>query len=226
MPCNIIERLNRFVVEVKDYEGLSARACINNTGRLLGYLEKGKRGFCIKNHQMKKTAYRLFSIEADANFSTIIDTNIQMRAFEKALEIGVIPWLENCKCIKRNIRLGKSVIDYLIKCNKREIYLEVKSAIMKKGIFAMYPDAPSNRGRRHIVELKDALDNGKDAMIVFISSLPNVEAFTPNKEIDQKLYELLKTAYKKGLKINSLNIYYNQKDGKIYLENPNLEIIL
>ena len=142
---------------------------------------------------MKKTAYRLFSIQADANFSTIIDTNIQMRAFEKALEIGVIPWLENCKCIKRNIRLGKSVIDYLVKCNKREIYLEVKSAIMKKGIFAMYPDAPSNRGRRHIVALKDALDNGKDAMIVFISSLQNVEAFTPNKEIDQKLYELLKT---------------------------------
>ena len=173
-----------------------------------------------------KTDYRLFSIKINEEFSTIIDTNMQMRAFEKTLELGVVPWLKNCRCVKRNVRLGKSVIDYLIKCDKKEIYLEVKSAVKRKNIFAMYPDAPSERGRKHIIELKNAIKRGKNAMVVFISSLPNVKAFKPSEEIDPMLNEILKMAYKNGLKINSLNIYYNQKDGKIYLENPYLEIIL
>jgi len=43
LPCNIVKRLNRFVVEIKDHDGKTARACINNTGRLEGYLEKGKQ---------------------------------------------------------------------------------------------------------------------------------------------------------------------------------------
>jgi len=226
LPCNIVKRLNRFVVEIKDHNGKTARACINNTGRLEGYLEKGKTGFCIRNKPGMKTDYRLFSIKINEEFSTIIDTNMQMRAFEKTLELGVVPWLKNCRCVKRNVRLGKSVIDYLIKCDEKEIYLEVKSAVKRKNIFAMYPDAPSERGRKHIIELKNAIKKEKNAMVVFISSLPNVKAFKPSEEIDPMLNEILKTAYKNGLKINSLNIYYNQKDGKIYLENPDLEIIL
>lgn len=64
-----------------------------------------------------------------------------MKAFEEAVKKKVIPWLVNCKIIKRNTRLGSSLIDYLFKCTKELLYLEVKSAVLRGDeIYAMYPD--------------------------------------------------------------------------------------
>lgn len=104
IECRIAERINRFVLKIRvrrDYY----RAWINNTGRLHQFLVKGRKGFCVLNEKGGRTYYRLFSIK-EGNFGAIIDTQLQMRVFEKSLEMKLVPWLKECRILKRNAKLG------------------------------------------------------------------------------------------------------------------------
>jgi len=224
MEFIISKRLNRFVVEVL-LDGKPFRAYINNTGRLLEYLIKGRRGFCTKTEKTEKTSCRLFSVREN-NLGAIIDTQLQMKAFEKALEMKLISWIGECKILKSNAKMGSSLIDYLLKCDGKKVYLEVKSAVLRDGKYAMYPDCPSSRGRRHIEELTDHVKNGGRGILLFIAALPGVEAFRPNRSADPEMYELLQEAYKAGVDVKSIGLYYNPEDSFLYLFNPDLEIDL
>lgn len=224
VECDIVERINRFVLKIR-LKGNYYKAHLNNTGRLYEYLVKGRKGFCVRNEKRGKTDYRLFSIK-EGNLGAIIDTQLQMKAFEKSLEMKLIPWLKGCRILKRNAKLGKSLIDYLLKCKGRQVYLEVKSAVLRREHHAMYPDCPSARGRKHIKELINRVKEGGKAIILFIAALPEIEAFKPNKSADPELYELLVEAYKEGVKIKSIGMFYHPQGSLVYLFNPNLRINL
>jgi len=224
VECVILERVNRFVVKVL-LDGKPKRAYINNTGRLLEYLVKGIKGFCIKTKKTGKTDCRLFSIRED-RFAAIIDTHLQMKVFEKAVEMKLIPWIKECKILKRNAKIGRSLIDYLLECDGKKVYLEVKSAVLREGEYAMYPDCPSLRGRKHIKELTEHVRKEGRGTILFVAALPGVEAFKPNITADPELHRLLKEAYEAGVKVKSIGIYYNPKDSFVYLSNPDLRVNL
>lgn len=224
IECSIVKRVNRFVVEIC-LKGKHYRAHINNTGRLHEFLVEGRKGFCVRNARPGKTDYRLFSIE-EGDLGAIIDTQLQMRTFERALEMVLIPWLKGCSVMRRNARLGGSLIDYLLECNGGEVYLEVKSAALREGECAMYPDCPSSRGRKHIGELADHVKEGGRGIILFIGALPGVRAFRPNRDADPELYDLLAEARKVGVEIRSIGILYNPRDSFVYLFNPDLEVRL
>jgi sugar fermentation stimulation protein A len=216
----IIERLNRFVVKVKIKNKL-VLAHLNNTGRLEDFLKKGKVGLFlpIKN----KLKFRLSMIKESKNIYSIIDTQLQMKCFEIALEKGYISWLKGAKILKRNFRINDSLIDYLIERKNKKYLLEIKSAVMKYKNFAMYPDCPSIRGQKHIKEL---LDNYQNSIILFIAGMKNISAFSPNKNADPKIYKLLKIAKNKGVKIKAIQIYFDEKRKSVILKNDNLPVIL
>ena len=201
------------------------RAYIANTGRLLGYLVKGKKGFCVRTYRKGKTDCRLFAIKENG-LGGIIDTQLQMRAFERALEMRLIPWLKQCEILRRNAKLGRSLIDYLLEGNGKRVYLEVKSAVLRDGRYAMYPDCPSSRGRKHIEELRDHVREGGRGIILLIAGLPEVRAFKPNKSADPEMHKLLEEAHKLGVDLKSIGMYYNPEDSFVYLFNPDLEIDL
>jgi len=224
LECIIIERINKFVVKVL-IEGKMYRAYINNTGRLLDYLFRGKRGFCIRTEWTEKTDYRMFSMREDG-LGAIVDTQLQMRAFEKAAQMKCIPWLGECKVVKRNAKLEESLIDYLLECGGDRVYLEAKSAVLRDGRYAMYPDCPSSRGRKHLEELRDHVKRGGRAIILFIAALPEVEAFRPNDYGDPDIPQLLREAYQTGVRVKSIGLYYSPEDSFVYLYNPDLRVEL
>ncbi len=222
--CIVVRRVNKFVAEVIFGDRKIEYAYINNTGRLDKLLSEGKIGFC----QVKKRGklrFRLFAIYDDG-YGAILDTMMQMRAFEKALELGAIPWLANCRVAKRNVRLGNSLIDYLLMCNLREVYLEVKSAVLREGEYALYPDCLSLRGRRHIRELIKSIELCDRCIILFIAALPNVSKFKPNNKVDSIIHSLLRKASKIGVEIKAIGMLFNPSDNFIYLYDPNLKVEL
>lgn len=224
VECTILKRLNRFVVEVS-VAGTPERACINNTGRLEQFLCNGNTGFCTRNRHPLKTAYRLFAI-SHGTLAAIIDTQLQMRAFERALALELIPWLGGYAVLKRNVRLGHSVVDYLLAGQGNQLYLEVKSAVLSKGHYAMYPDCPSARGRRHLKELIEHKVKGGGAMILFIAALPDIKAFKPNRDADPELADLLLVARDAGIELRAMGLVYHPQDSHIYLYHPDLPIEL
>ncbi len=202
-----------------------SRAHINNTGRLQEFLIRGREAFCFKTSGKGKTGFRLFAVK-EKELGALIDTQLQMRAFEKAWEMDLLPWLRKCRFIRRNAKLGSSLIDYLFDCGGDHMYLEVKSAVLREDSFAMYPDCPSLRGQRHVEDLIDWAREGGRAMVVFMAALPGVRAFKPNRSADARIDELLVRAQRKRIKIKSLGLFYDPTDSQICMFSPNLKVIL
>ncbi len=222
--CRIVQRLNRFVVEVQ-VEGRSHRAWINNSGRMHDLLVVGRSAFCVRREPGGKTDYRLFAIH-EGQLAALIDTQLQMRAFEQCAERELLPWLGGCHELRRNARLNQSVIDYLLKCRDGEAYLEVKSAVLRNGRYAMYPDCPSRRGRKHIGELTRHSLRGKRAYVAFIAALHGIEAFQPNLVADPNLAEMLLQAKQAGVELRCVGMYYCPQSTSIRLFDPDLPVVL
>ena len=223
----IIERVNRFVVKSKIKQKIILTH-LNNTGRLEGLVRKGKAGLFLPIEFLpienkNKLKFRLSMVKESGNFYSIIDTFLQMKCFEVAIEKGYISWLKGAKILKRNFRINNSLIDYLIEHKNKKYLLEIKSAVMKYKNFGMYPDCPSIRGQRQIKEL---IKNYKNSIILFIVAMKNISAFSPNKNADQKIYQLLKIAKEKGVKIKAIQIYFDKRINSIILKDDNLPIKL
>ena len=221
--CRIRGRLNRFVVLVEDGGG-AWRAYINNTGRLSELLVEGRLGYCLDSRG-EKTRYRLFAVE-ESGAAALIDTRMQMQAFEAAVERGLLPWARGCRIASRNPRLGSSVLDYLLDCGGRRVYVEVKSAVLRVGRGAAYPDCPTMRGRRHIRELASHARRGGRALIVFIAGLPGPEYFTPYPEGDPLIPVLLREAVEAGVEVRAVALHYRPGEKRVVLEDPDLEVRL
>lgn len=224
MECSIVQRLNRFVVEVH----IGKEPClawINNTGRLEEFLVRGRRAFCLPRPPTGKTQCRLFAIR-DGSSGALIDTQFQMRAFERCLREAQLSWLTGCREFRRNARLGQSLIDYLVQGPGGEAYVEVKSAVLRHGRYAMYPDCPSVRGRRHVRELMSLATRGDRAFIVFVAALAGVQAFQPNRAGDEELTVLLGQAQQAGVDIRAVGMFYDPQATAVKLYDPDLPVVL
>lgn len=220
VECTIVSRENRFVILV-EVNGETFRASTNNTGRLKQFIIKGRKAVCIRHSKSMRTDFRLFAIE-DSRQAAIIDTRLQMQAFETALEKQLIPWLKGFWMVKRDVQLGNSRIDYLLKKNSQQMYLEVKSAVLREGNYAMYPDCPTARGRKHVSELAQHVTFGGKAIILFLAALPGVSAFKPFWDGDEELCRLLVMANKSGVELRAMGLMYDPDDSGVYLYAPDL----
>lgn len=226
IECRIVKRLNRFVVEIL-VEGFPSRAHINNTGRLKGLMVEGRKAYCLRNPRKGKTSYRLFAVSEEGGSAALIDTWMQMLFFERALTMEAIPWLNGCRILRRNARLGSSLIDYLLNCSRGVMYLEVKSAVLRGDhVYAMYPDCPTVRGRRHIKELLNHVAGGGLGAFLFIAALPEVRAFKPNSLGDPVFSTLLRKAKEAGVLLKSIGMHYDPSTSAVYLDDPELRVEL
>ena len=226
VPCTFLRRLNRFVALV-EVDGEERRALVTNTGRLEEFMIPGRKAFCTPRSG-GKTDFVLVAFEDLNGRGAVIDTRTQAKAFERALELGLIPWLRDCRIKRKEITVGKSRLDYLFECPWGEVYAEMKSAVLRggdNGEYAMYPDCPSVRGRKHIMELIGLSKAGKNAMIFFIGAMPGVEKFRPYRRGDPEIAKLLAEAEKAGVEIHALSLSL-LADGRVVLERPSLYIEL
>lgn len=218
----IIRRVNRFTVEVL-VAGKIERAYINNTGRLAEYLVRGKKCFCLRKER-GATGLRLIAVE-DLNSAALIDTVIQMKSFEVALEKRLLPWAR-CAIVAKNVKLRNSIVDYLLKCGGDFIYAELKSAVLRDGVFAAYPDCPTLRGRRHIADLLEHVKAGGKGLILFVAALPGVSAFRPYVKGDPEVARLLGAAASAGVEVKAIALHYNPTTSTVVLDNPDLPVQL
>lgn len=215
----VARRLNRFVVELETGE----KAHINNTGRLSDLLAPGRTCYCLPKTG-GSTRLRLVAVE-DERGAALVDTRLQMVAFERALEMGKLPWAP-CRVVGRNPRLGSSTFDYLLECRGELVYAELKSAALRDGCYAAYPDCPSLRGRRHIEELAKLAQRGGRALIVFVAALPGVCAFKPYERGDPRIPVLLREAASKGVIVKSFSLHYEPSASVVVLDSAEIPVIL
>lgn len=225
--CVIRKRLNRFVVEAF-MDGRVERLHNTNTGRLLDLLVEGRR--CLAEPiNGRKLRWRLTAVEDDKYTGAwdIVNTLVQNRAFEAAVEQSVLPYARGCKILSRNPRVGSSILDYLLMCGGRPVYIETKSAVLRgPNDEAMYPDCPTTRGIRHVKELIGLVKDGNRVLLVFIAAMPGPRCFRPYEEGDPELAAWLGEALREGVLVKALSIHGLMMTGElvIVLENPELPL--
>lgn len=197
-----IERPNRFIAKVL-VDGYEETVHVKNTGRCKELLIKGATVYLsVSDNPSRKTKYDLIGVEK------VTDRNILKVNMDSQIPNDVVAeWLRNCDLfsqkaiIKREVFYNKSRFDFYIEDDNRRVFLEVKGVTLENNSVASFPDAPTERGIKHINELIDSLNEGYDAYIFFVIQMKNIDYFTPNYETHPEFGEALKKAKNKGVKI-------------------------
>jgi sugar fermentation stimulation protein A len=218
--AKIVNRISRIVVKVK-INGRSEYAHLTNTGRLKEILVENRK--CIlKKIRGKKLRYRIIGVE-DVDGYNVIDTITQNKVFEHLIIHKKLPYLSGCIMLKRNPRFDSEVFDYLYTCGEEENIIETKSAVLRLDRRALYPDCPTQRGRRQIEKLMELELRGYKTWLIFIVALPQVECFMPYEEGDKEIYRLVSRALLNNVNVKAFSIHL-EEDGNLYLDSPRLKL--
>jgi sugar fermentation stimulation protein A len=107
--------------------------------------------------------------------------------------------------IKPESRFGSSRFDFYIDTEERKIFVEVKGVTLESEGVVLFPDAPTQRGARHLRELAEAVREGYEAYVFFVIQMEDCRYFTPNDATDPAFASALRSAAAQGVRVKCLN---------------------
>ena len=206
-----IKRYKRFLVDVKLDDGQIATAHCTNSGTLKSCIMPGAPVIISPtNNPKRKTQFTWEKIK-------IGDTWIGVNTLEankiahQILKNEYIDDLKNITLIKPEVKFGDSRIDFYAEDGDNKYFIEVKNVTYRFGDYAIFPDAKTTRGQKHLRELMKAIDQGYKAAMLYIIQRNDTKIFAPAWNIDPTYGELLQEAYKKGVKIYPAQLKITQE---------------
>ena len=202
-----LERVNKFLILMDCGERI-LQCRLVETGRLPRLLEKNVKVACLKKEGRRKTFGDVLGVYKDGKW-WLTNTNYHRYIVEKILELRLLPLPKYSKIILE-YKYGDSRIDFYLD-DEAKILLEVKGVSLFIGDYGYYPDAPTERGRKHILTLMRALNEGYHSYILFLS-MSRAKAIRINWEIDPKFGEAFIRAIKSGVKALAVAIKFNLRE--------------
>ncbi len=196
----LLSRLNRFVVLV-EVNGEERRAHLSDTGRLGELLKEGAPVLLAPNPR-GKLDYKFVAVKSEQEW-VLLNTSVHSLIAKRVIEEGLLGFKP--KELKPEFRFGRSRIDFLI---DGELLLEVKGCNLVKKKTCLFPDAPTQRGKRHLEELIRATKEGYRAALLFLA-FRNCNCFLPNRLRDPEFTETFYRALEEGVKVFIFKIKFN-----------------
>lgn len=229
VAAKFIERQNRFVARVA-FEQEEALTHVRNTGRCKELLIPGAAVYLedhIDNIGSRKYRYSLVAVEKEVGVGKTILINMDSQAPNKvvheALSSGKLKlWparmtkyvpevagdnnrsgviTQPGMSIRPETTYGSSRFDFYMESGVRQAFIEVKGVTLEENGIARFPDAPTERGVKHIRELIRAAGEGYDAYIIFVIQMKGIHRFEPNYATHPQFGRALRYAKAKGVKI-------------------------
>jgi sugar fermentation stimulation protein A len=206
-----IKRPNRFIAEVL-INNKPEIVHVKNTGRCKEILKEGTKVYLQKsNNPNRKTKYSLISAYKE-DMLINIDSQIPNYVVYEAIENNIISSLTNTTYLKKEQKYKNSRFDLYFEKESRKGFIEVKGVTLEHDGLAMFPDAPTERGTKHLNELIDAVENGYEGYLFLLIQINNIYKFTPNYTTDEKFANTLKKAYNAGVKILCYNSFVTKNE--------------
>ncbi|MGN0667244.1 MAG: DNA/RNA nuclease SfsA [Huintestinicola sp.] len=191
-----ISRPNRFIAYA-EINGTIEMCHVKNTGRCRELLVPNARVILEKSdNPARKTAYDLIAVHKGDRL-----INMDSQCPNKAAGEFLAKFFRGAELIRPETVYGGSRFDFYIEQGKRKIFLEVKGVTLEEDGIAMFPDAPTQRGVKHVHELIRCISEGYEAYILFVIQMKGVEKFTPNYRTHPEFGIALKEAEKSGVHI-------------------------
>ncbi|MCR4943787.1 MAG: DNA/RNA nuclease SfsA [Clostridium sp.] len=199
--AEFIERPNRFNARV-NLNGEEIVVHVPNTGRCKEILIPGCEVFLREeNNPNRKTKYDLIgAYKGDKNIC--IDSQIPNKVVKEALENKAVDKLKKYTNILSEKTFGNSRFDFKLSSDDgEEYYLEVKGVTLEENGKCRFPDAPTERGKKHLLELIEVKKTGRGAGVLFLIQIEDVNEFSPNDDTDPEFANALRLAAKEGVDI-------------------------
>lgn len=193
-----LERPNRFIAHV-EILGKRETVHVKNTGRCAELLVLGATVYVQKtDNPERKTQWDLIAVEKGERVVNM-DSQIPNKVVEEWLRNGNL--FPNATLIRPETTYGKSRFDFYIEADGRKIFMEVKGVTLEDNGVVRFPDAPTERGVKHVEELAEAVEAGYEAYLFFVIQMKDVKYFAPNRKTHAAFGEAMQRAKAKGVHI-------------------------
>jgi sugar fermentation stimulation protein A len=182
-PSTFRRRLHRFAVEC-DLDGRTVTAHLPNPGRLWELLLPGRTVLLAPaSDPGRALPWTAVAVIRDGAV-ILLHTTLANRVVEFLIEAGRIPELAGSSVARREATVGDSRLDFILRRGEEEILLEVKSCTLFGNDLAMFPDAVTERGRRHLLNLAGQVRPGRRCGVVWLVQWPRARRFLPDYHTD------------------------------------------
>lgn len=198
-----VRRLNRFAALV-EVNGRAERVHVRNSGRLHELFRSGRPVLLEPAATAgRRTRFTLALVRLSGGYVSA-DAHLPNRLVASGLERGAIPGLRGYRILHREPRLGDGRTDFLLIRGRHLCLLEVKSVTLVEGGVALFPDAPTLRGRTHVEHLTAARRRGFGAAVLFVIQRNDAAAFAPNPRTDPEFCQALRQAFRAGVRVGAM----------------------
>ena len=207
-----ISRPNRFIAFV-DINGQSEVCHVKNTGRCKELLVPGVKVILEKStNPARKTLYDLIAVYKGENIINI-DSLAPNKVFGEWLE--KTDFFGNITFVKAESKYKSSRFDFYVEANNKKMYIEIKGVTLEENGIVLFPDAPTERGIKHLNELVEAKKEGFEGYVFFVVQMKDCKCFTPNTRTHPEFAKALKDAKKNGVDIYAMNCQVKENELEI-----------
>lgn len=212
-----VSRPNRFIAYV-EVDGETLKCHVKNTGRCKELLIPGVTVYLEEALNPKRsTRYSLVAVQKGVHL-----INMDSQAPNKVVH----EWLMEGNLLKDTLKIKpeqvykNSRFDFYLEYSGKKAFMEVKGVTLEEEGTVLFPDAPTERGVKHIRELCDCVQEGYDAYILFVVQMENANCFRPNDRTHKEFGEALRSASSQGVKIIAMNCIVEPDSLKLKDEIP------
>ena len=212
-----LERPNRFIAYV-EILGKKETVHVKNTGRCAELLVPGATVYVQKSDKPeRKTQWDLIGVEKGERMVNM-DSQIPNKVVEEWIRQGNL--FPNATLIRPETTFGKSRFDLYIEVGERKIFMEIKGVTLEDKGVVRFPDAPTERGVKHVEELAEAVKAGYEAYVFFVVQMKDVKYFAPNMKTHAAFGEALRKASAAGVHVLAYECQVEKDSIEITKEVP------
>ncbi|MFW5836393.1 MAG: DNA/RNA nuclease SfsA [Desulfovibrionaceae bacterium] len=200
LSARLLRRRQRFIIEAEGPAG-PLRAHTNNTGAMLGLMRPGAEVLLSPAaNPARKLPWTLEMVRAHG-FWVGVNTQTPNRMLRLAVEAGALPGMGGPRSFRAEARLGESRLDGFLPAERGlpEAWLEAKNVTLVEDERAAFPDAATERGRKHLRELTALARQGVTVGLFFLVQRPDARCFGPADYVDPEYAELMAGALQAGV---------------------------
>ncbi len=203
VPATFVSRPNRFAAELR-VEGRRVYAHVPNSGRMTELLTPSNPMYAVpaRDPDGRKTTHDLLLVEYNGTLVTV-DSRLPSILLAEAIQAGRLDDFAGATAFKTEVSYGHSRLDLMLTVSGEDCYIETKSVNLVEGGVALFPDAPTTRGVKHLGTLVEAVRRGNRAAIVFVVQRSDARRLKPFDEADPDFGRALRDARAAGVAVHA-----------------------
>jgi sugar fermentation stimulation protein A len=224
VPGVLVRRYKRFLADVEIAGGTQTVVHCPNPGSMLGCAEPGSTVYLRHSSDPSRKLAYTWVLVAVGEVLVSVDTMLANKIVGKALRDRSLPGFDTYDSIKPEVVYGDSRFDFgcFDVAGNLQCLIEVKATTLVDGKVAMFPDARTERGRKHLFGLSRAAASGIRAVQFYLIKRDDVESFAPAKHIDPEYAQALRTSKDQGVEVQARMVRIESNAGEFSygLGNP------